>query len=156
MEEERAPPQDANPSSSMDDYNKESGGEENGDTATAGGESGMMNEESMNTTSTNNGDDGQVHNNNDGDGNNGGGNLYLRPIFLGNLSHGCMASDVENLFRNPPPMAGQVMAEGEVRQEVRVDRVVSTSFIYCIVLILISYICVVLFRMLYLIMFEGG
>ena len=123
MEEERAPPQDANPYSSMDDY-KESGGEENGDAASAtpGGESGMMNEESMNT---NNGDDGQVHNNNDGDDNGGGGNLYLRPIFLGNLSHGCMASDVENLFRNPPPMAGQVMAEGEVRQEVRVDRVVS-------------------------------
>ena len=129
MEEERAPPQDANPS--MDDDYKESAGGENGDTAAA--ESGMMNEESMNNTSTT-GDDGQVNNNNNnngGDGGSGGGgNLYLRPIFLGNLSHSCMAADVENLFRNPPPMSGQVMAEGEVRQEVRVDRVVSTFYFF--------------------------
>ena len=25
----------------------------------------------------------------------GGGNLIIRPIFFGNLSHGCMATDVE-------------------------------------------------------------
>ncbi|KAL7552437.1 hypothetical protein ACHAWF_015708 [Thalassiosira exigua] len=38
-----------------------------------------------------------------GSGGGGGGNLYLRPVFLGNLSHGCMAGDVEGMFRNPAP-----------------------------------------------------
>ena len=33
----------------------------------------------------------------------GGGNLYLRPVFFGNLSHGCLATDVEKLFLSPPP-----------------------------------------------------
>lgn len=32
----------------------------------------------------------------------GEGNLVLRPIFCGNLSFGCSAADLENVFRNPP------------------------------------------------------
>lgn len=31
----------------------------------------------------------------------GGGGMAIRPIFLGNLSHGCLASDVEGLFLHP-------------------------------------------------------
>ena len=31
----------------------------------------------------------------------GGGNLVIRPIFFGNLSHGCMATDVESIFERP-------------------------------------------------------
>ena len=31
----------------------------------------------------------------------GEGNLVLRPIFCGNLSYGCSAADLENVFRNP-------------------------------------------------------
>ncbi len=37
-----------------------------------------------------------------GDGGGGEGNLVLRPIFCGNLSYGCTATELENVFRNPP------------------------------------------------------
>merc|ERR1719464_1698674 len=57
-----------------------------------------------------------------GHGSGGGGNLYMRPIFLGNLSHGCMASDVESIFQNPPPSVGG-MNDGEVKVPFPVDRV---------------------------------
>eukprot|EP00571_Detonula_confervacea_P004612 CAMPEP_0172328858 /NCGR_PEP_ID=MMETSP1058-20130122/60570_1 /TAXON_ID=83371 /ORGANISM="Detonula confervacea, Strain CCMP 353" /LENGTH=410 /DNA_ID=CAMNT_0013045991 /DNA_START=1022 /DNA_END=2254 /DNA_ORIENTATION=+ len=50
-----------------------------------------------------------------------GGNLYLRPVFLGNLSHGCMASDIENIFNNPAPSSGSM--DGEVKMPVPLDRV---------------------------------
>lgn len=38
-------------------------------------------------------EEGESMNNNNGD-----GSCHLRPIFFGNLSHGCMAGDVEGIF----------------------------------------------------------
>ena len=35
------------------------------------------------------------------DGTMGGGSPAIRPIFFGNLSHGCVASDVEGIFERP-------------------------------------------------------
>jgi len=55
-----------------------------------------------------------------GSGGGGGGNLYFRPIFLGNLSHSCVASDIENIFANPAPGS---MDNGEVKMPYPVDRV---------------------------------
>ncbi len=63
--------------------------------STAGGEDeGAINESSSNN---NNNDDGL-----------GSG---IRPIFLGNLSHGALSSDVENLFRNPVSRESQYSSE---------------------------------------------
>ena len=42
--------------------------------------------------------EGATGNDNDAASGSGG---YMRPIFLGNLSHGCLASDIENIFHNP-------------------------------------------------------
>jgi arginine/serine-rich splicing factor 4/5/6 len=67
------------------------------------------------------GDEGQVHSASGGGGGDGGGNLYLRPIFMGNLSHGCVASDVENMFQNPVSTGGAM--DGEVNSPFPVDRV---------------------------------
>jgi hypothetical protein len=39
-------------------------------------------------------EEGESMNNNNGD----DGSCHLRPIFFGNLSHGCMAGDVEGIF----------------------------------------------------------
>ena len=65
------------------------------------------------TTNNTNNEDGQMST---------GGNLYLRPIFFGNLSHSCLASDLENIFKNPaPPVGGQA---GEIVKEFDLDRVV--------------------------------
>ena len=58
----------------------------------------------------------------------GGGNLYLRPVFFGNLSHGCLASDVENIFTNPSPTGGS-MGDGEVKGPYPVDRVVRSLIV---------------------------
>ena len=60
----------------------------------------------------------------------GGGNLYLRPVFFGNLSHGCLATDVEKLFLSPPPppggggVGGMDDGAGEARTPFALDRVV--------------------------------
>jgi len=59
-----------------------------------------------------------------------GGNLYLRPAFLGNLSHQCLSSDVENLFNNPTPSGPNVQA-GEVMPAFKLDRVVRI-ILYCV------------------------
>jgi len=53
-------------------------------------------------------------------GSSGSGNLYLRPIFLGNLSHSCLATDVEKIFTSPAGGSGDA---GEVQPPVPVDRV---------------------------------
>ena len=37
----------------------------------------------------------------EGGGGEGEGGPAVRPIFFGNLSHGCMASDVEGIFEHP-------------------------------------------------------
>lgn len=60
-----------------------------------------------------------------------GGNLYLRPAFLGNLSHQCLSSDVENLFNNPTPSGPNVQA-GEVMPAFKLDRVVRVLFCCCV------------------------
>ena len=60
-----------------------------------------------------------------------GGNLYLRPAFLGNLSHQCLSSDVENLFNNPTPSGPNVQA-GEVMPPFKLDRVVRYCISYCV------------------------
>ena len=125
MEDVAPPPQDPNPSSSYDDGAKEG---ENSTapaplaegalaTPTTNGDS-MMNDSAMadgaTTTTTTNNEDGQLMST--------GGNLYLRPIFFGNLSHSCLASDLENIFKNPaPPVGGQA---GEIVKEFDLDRVV--------------------------------
>ena len=107
-----APPQD--PAPSMNDYDKPADGGEgaaapaDGAAAMGGGEAGMVNDSDMNEPSSG-----------------GGGNLYLRPIFLGNLSHGCMASDVENIFQNPAPSGNSM--DGEVKMPYALDRVVSET-----------------------------
>ena len=54
-------------------------------------------EGAINESSNNNNDDGL-----------GSG---IRPIFLGNLSHGVLSSDVENLFRNPVSRESQYSSE---------------------------------------------
>ncbi|KAL3810170.1 hypothetical protein ACHAXA_007057 [Cyclostephanos tholiformis] len=63
----------------------------------------------------------------EGGGSTGGGNLYLRPIFFGNLSHSCLATDVEKLFINPPPLpgggGGMDDGAGEARSPFSLDRV---------------------------------
>ena len=64
-----------------------------------------------------------------GGGGTGDGNLYLRPIFFGNLSHSCLATDVEKLFVNPPPPPGGVNGRmddgaGGARTPFSLDRVV--------------------------------
>eukprot|EP00581_Thalassiosira_minuscula_P006833 CAMPEP_0183703970 /NCGR_PEP_ID=MMETSP0737-20130205/1489_1 /TAXON_ID=385413 /ORGANISM="Thalassiosira miniscula, Strain CCMP1093" /LENGTH=283 /DNA_ID=CAMNT_0025930777 /DNA_START=90 /DNA_END=938 /DNA_ORIENTATION=+ len=66
-------------------------------------------------------EEGGLPSNSVGGGGGGGGNLYLRPVFLGNLSHNCIASDVENIFQNPAPSGG--MGDGEVKMPFPVDRV---------------------------------
>ena len=50
----------------------------------------------------------------------GEGNLVLRPIFCGNLSYGCSAADLENVFRNPSGGG----------QPFDLDRVVSCIYYY--------------------------
>ena len=126
MEDVAPPPQDPNPSSSYDDGAKE--GENSTAPAplaegalapTTNGDS-MMNDSAMadgattTTNTTTNNEDGQLMST--------GGNLYLRPIFFGNLSHSCLASDLENIFKNPaPPVGGQA---GEIVKEFDLDRVV--------------------------------
>jgi len=67
-----------------------------------------------------------------------GGNLYLRPAFLGNLSHQCLSSDVENLFNNPTPSGPNVQA-GEVMPAFKLDRVVRIVFGLCVYFVCIGY-----------------
>jgi hypothetical protein len=89
--------------------------------ASAGGEDeGAINESS--------------NNNNDDDGLGSG----IRPIFLGNLSHGVLSSDVENLFRNPVSRESQYSSEEKeegMASEIApfdLERVVSLVIIYCV------------------------
>jgi hypothetical protein len=54
----------------------------------------------------NNDDEGAINessmnNSIDGLGGGGSGSDGIRPVFLGNLSHGALSSDIEHLFRNP-------------------------------------------------------
>jgi len=136
--DDAAPPQDANPSM-MNDYGKpDSMPAEEGDGAPLddGGASAdggaAPTAASMDPVSAEGGGNDSMMNDNAeegglpsgsvaGAGGGGGGNLYLRPIFLGNLSHSCMASDVENVFQNPAPTGG--MDNGEVKANIPVDRV---------------------------------
>ena len=91
-------------------------------TATGGGEDeGAINESSNNN---NNNDDGL-----------GSG---IPPIFLGNLSHGVLSSDVENLFRNPVSRESQYSSEEKeegMASEIApfdLERVVSLVHVMCI------------------------
>ena len=137
-----APPQDANPSTA-DEYAKDGAGEEpplaNGGSeptddaaadpaAAADGAGGSAAaDEAMLTDNAEEGGvpSGGASRDGGGGGGGGGGNLYLRPIFFGNLSHNCLAADVENVFKNPTPGS---MDNGEVKAPIPVDRVVSGIF----------------------------
>ncbi len=132
-----APPQDPNPTYEKDGDN--GGAAPSGEAAatapSGGGEAGMLKDSDMN-------EEGGAPSGGGG----GGGNLYLRPVFFGNLSHSCMASDVENIFRNPAPGRGDM--DGEVKMPIALDRVVSSCVCYgCAVVCLIVY---------FLIYFVGG
>jgi hypothetical protein len=85
-------------------------------------------------------DEGAINessNNNDDDGLGSG----IRPIFLGNLSHGVLSSDVENLFRNPVSRESQYSSEEKeegMASEIApfdLERVVSRIFDVCCVYI---------------------
>mmetsp|Transcript_8059 Transcript_8059/g.13299 ORF Transcript_8059/g.13299 Transcript_8059/m.13299 type:complete len:172 (-) Transcript_8059:249-764(-) len=55
-----------------------------------------------NTPTTNNDDEGAINESSSGGGYNPNGlGSGIRPIFLGNLSHSALSSDVEHVFRNP-------------------------------------------------------
>ena len=107
----------------------EGGAENNGG---AGENGAAMDSETNAATGANNndgaggGDEGQISSPSGSagmsGGGGGGGNLYLRPVFLGNLSHGCLAADVENIFTNPAPTG---LDSGEVKMPYPVERVVS-------------------------------
>ena len=90
--------------------------------ASTGEDEGAINESSSNNNNNNNNDDGL-----------GSG---IRPIFLGNLSHGALSSDVENLFRNPVSRESQYSSEEKeegMASEIApfdLERVVSLIFIY--------------------------
>lgn len=49
------------------------------------------------------GEEGMIDDTHPGEGGGGSvdGGMAMRPIFFGNLSHNCVASDVENIFRSP-------------------------------------------------------
>ena len=120
----QAPPQDTGPADppqedSYDDAKQEEPAGENGEAAPT---------DSMNTD-----EQGQVKSEDNGvpTSTTGGGNLYLRPAFLGNLSHQCLSSDVENLFNNPTPSGPNVQA-GEVMPAFKLDRVVRIYILYCV------------------------
>ncbi|KAL3782639.1 hypothetical protein ACHAW5_007364 [Stephanodiscus triporus] len=133
-------PQDPNPNSGGDDYDKgEGGGENNGGAmggdgvgapSTFAAMAGTMTTDSVvvqqpgGTLSSNGGGGGDDE---EGAVGGGGGNLYLRPIFFGNLSHDCLATDVEKLFLNPPPPptggGGMDEGTGEVRAPFDLERV---------------------------------
>ncbi|KAL9188921.1 hypothetical protein ACHAXT_011411 [Thalassiosira profunda] len=120
MDDDAAPPPQDPPMDADDDAKPpaaeaETGGDappapegENGGDAEMSGDAPTSNTEGATTAATGEG------------GGEGGGNLYLRPIFLGNLSHGCLASDIEGVFQNPTPASGE---GGEVRAPIPVDRV---------------------------------
>ena len=128
MDDDAAPPPQDPPMDADDDAKPpaaeaDAGGDappapegENGGDAEMGGDAPTSNTEGATTAATGEG------------GGEGGGNLYLRPVFLGNLSHGCLASDVEGVFQNPAPASGE---GGEVRAPIPVDRVVSSECIGC-------------------------
>mmetsp|Transcript_15552 Transcript_15552/g.27893 ORF Transcript_15552/g.27893 Transcript_15552/m.27893 type:complete len:207 (+) Transcript_15552:82-702(+) len=138
--DDNPPPQDQNPNM-MNDYVKNDSAE--GDNTNGGGPldntavpmgdndnnaaSSAMDPVSANGTN-NDGGGGMMNDNTEEGGlpsgmagDNGGGNLYLRPIFLGNLSHNCVASDIETIFTNPS--SGSSVDNGEVKMPVALDRV---------------------------------
>eukprot|EP01082_Thalassiosira_pseudonana_P007283 g6291.t1 g6291 contig23:123371-125514(+) len=52
------------------------------------------------------------------------GGMAMRPIFFGNLSHNCVASDVENIFRSPVcDVLGGGEDGGDPRRPLPIDRV---------------------------------
>ena len=96
-------------------------------TAVAGG-GGMMEEDHHHQYGQLQPQGGMIMMHGGGDGGGGGeGNLVLRPIFCGNLSYGCTATELEHVFRNPPGGG----------QPFDLDRVVSPSLV-CFVVILFS------------------
>lgn len=85
-----------------------------------------------NTPTTNNDDEGAINESSSGGGYNPNGlGSGIRPIFLGNLSHSALSSDVEHVFRNPVSRGsyGEEKEEGMASEiaPFDLDRVVSTS-----------------------------
>ena len=118
-----APPQDAGPADPPQEDSYDAVKQEE---PAAGGENG---ETAPPTDSMNTDEQGQVKTEDNGnDVPTTGGNLYMRPAFLGNLSHQCLSSDVENLFNNPTPSGPNVQA-GEVMPAFSLDRVVRVLYL---------------------------
>jgi len=80
--------------------------------------------------------------------NNDGLGSGIRPIFLGNLSHSALSSDVEHMFRNPVSRGSSYGTNGEEKEEgmaseiapFDLDRVVS-FYIMCHVMCLLLIVC---------------
>lgn len=116
--------QDPNPSSMNDDY-KPAAAANNNDGSDAPLDSsvgGIPGGEGVASASSAAAGDGAMEDGalpSGGGGGDTGGNLYLRPVFFGNLSHGATAADVDAIFSNPPSSMG----DGEVKMPYPVDRV---------------------------------
>jgi len=95
----------------------------------------QMNDSSAPPASTAGGEDeGAINESSNNNNNDDGLGSGIRPIFLGNLSHGVLSSDVENLFRNPVSRESQYSSEEKeegMASEIApfdLERVVSSSY----------------------------
>ena len=71
----------------------------------------QMNDSSAPPAASTGEDEGAINESSSNNNDDGGLGSGIRPIFLGNLSHGALSSDVENLFRNPVSRESQYSSE---------------------------------------------
>ena len=79
-------------------------------TSTPPGAAGMMDNNA-------NDDEGAIHESNNSQYNPTGLGSGIRPIFMGNLSHSALSSDVEHMFRNPVSRGNGGYGGGEQEKE---------------------------------------
>ncbi len=109
----------------------------------------------MDNNATND-DEGAIHeSNNNSQYNPTGLGSGIRPIFLGNLSHSALSSDVEHMFRNPVSRGGSGGYGGEQEKEegmaseiapFDLDRVVSAhmSCVICYIMCLLCQVFIII------------